>query len=454
MFYFFAGASMRNLIRELLHMRVLNISVLVLCTGLLVSVAWGTERGRPDANSLVRLSDYLKYAALHNAGLKADFERWRAAVEQVPQAGALPDPRLSYGYYVESVKTRVGPQEHRFGLMQMFPWFGTIEARTDAAAAAAKAAARRYESARLKLFYEVKSGFYEYSYLARAVEIAKENLELLKHFEEVARTRYEASKAGHPDIIRAQVELAKLEDVVVGLQELRKPVVARLNAALNRRVDADLRWPVREEYRGPARLERREVIAQVATNNPELQALAFEVDRAGSEVALAEKKFWPEVGLGVDWIETGSAGSAVRDSGRDAVIAMFSLTLPVWRDSYAAGELQAKARQRAARQSRMQTENDMTARSERVLYDFEDSGRKVRLYRDTLIPKARQLLSASETAYRAGGIDFLSLIDAQRTLLEYELLYEQAVKENLQRLAELEMLMGTETSQSSGKTTK
>ncbi|MHC4655130.1 MAG: TolC family protein [Planctomycetota bacterium] len=60
------------------------------------------------------------------------------------------------------------------------------------------------------------------------------------------------------------------------------------------------------------------------------------------------------------------------------------------------------------------------------------------------MPKAEELLEASETAYTGGTIDFLSLVDAQRTLLEFQLRYERAVTDNQQKLANLKMLAGAE----------
>ncbi|MHC4639946.1 MAG: TolC family protein [Planctomycetota bacterium] len=196
-----------------------------------------------DKDNLQTLQDYLPYAALNNAGLKAAFEQWKAAIEQVPQARALPDPRFTYGRFIEEVETRVGPQRNKFGITQMFPWFGKIEARTQAAGATAKAARQRYEAKKLKLFFEVKNTFYEYVYLAKAIEIARENLELIKDFEEVALTKYVGAAAGHPDIVRAQVELARLEDQLRTLEGLREPIVAQLNAVLNRKSSGLLPWP-------------------------------------------------------------------------------------------------------------------------------------------------------------------------------------------------------------------
>jgi outer membrane protein TolC len=391
----------------------------------------------------VALQDYLRQAALNNAGLKAAFEEWKAALEQVPQARSLPDPRFTYGYYVREVETRVGPQRNRLGIMQVFPWFGEIEARTDGATAAAKAARQRYEADKLELFFEVKEAFHEYAYLAKAVDIAAESLELIKHFEQVARTKYIAAAAGHPDVIRAQMELAKLEDQLKTLQDFRNPIVARLNAVLNR-PGIELPWPEPQEFQ-PVNLTREKVIAMLRTYNPELQGLDFELESSRTRLQVAKKNFYPDIGVGVDWIDTGHR-PGVSDSGKDAVILMFTMDLPIWRKSYKAAEMQAQANVRRTRQQRIETENTIIARTERVLYDFEDSGRKVSLYADVLVPKAKELLSVSETAYKGGTVDFLSLIDAQRMLLGYQLNYERAVTDNQQRLAELEMLAGAELS--------
>jgi cobalt-zinc-cadmium efflux system outer membrane protein len=404
----------------------------------------GASEPPSDANDPVELKDYLAFAAMNNAGLQVAFEQWKIAVEQVPQAKSLPDPKFTYGYFIEEVETRVGPQRNKLEIMQTFPWFGEIEARTDAAAAAAKAARKQYEAAKLKLFAEVKDAFYEYTYLARAIEIAKENLELIQHFEEVARTKYMAAATGHPDVIRAQIELARLEDRLKTLDELRKPIVARLNAVLNRQSLEMLPWPRKAEFRA-TQLNREKMIELLRARNPELGALDFELQAAKDGVDLAKKKFWPDVGVGVGWTDTGSAlNPGMSDSGKDPIILMFTMNLPIWREGYKAAELQAKANVLKASHQKKDAENTIIARAERALYDFQDSNRKRQLYEDVLIPKAEELLGASETAYRAGTIDFLSLINAQQKLLEFQLYYERAMTDNQQELARLEMLVGSE----------
>ena len=83
-----------------------------------------------------------------------------------------------------------------------------------------------------------------------------------------------------------------------------------------------------------------------------------------------------------------------------------------------------------------------------ALYRYRDSGRKIDLFRDTLTPEAEQSLNITEETYRAGKVDFLSLIDAQRLLLEFQLSSERALANHEQSLAEIEMLTGREVTKS------
>ena len=86
---------------------ILRITVMAVLVFIPSSLA-SQEKSEP--NIPVSLQDYLQYAALNNAGLKAAFEQWKVAVEQVPQAESLPDPKFNYGYFIEEVETKIGPQ--------------------------------------------------------------------------------------------------------------------------------------------------------------------------------------------------------------------------------------------------------------------------------------------------------------------------------------------------------
>jgi outer membrane protein TolC len=386
-----------------------------------------------DTDGLTDISSYLRYAEVHNAALAASFQEWQMAVEQVPQAKALPDPKLSY-----KIETQRDPQGQTFGISQMLPWFGTIEAATGMASAEEKAAMKRYQTRRLALFVEVKQAFYDYAFLARQLEIAKANLELLKHFEEVSRIRYAASQATQPDVIRAQIEIAAMENEIANIERFREPVAANLNSILNRPAGMPLEWPKQEAFKDIT-VDRRKMVALLIQNNPQLSAKDFEMAAAQKNLELAKKKFYPQLELGV---EAMYQSEATMGEGRQPLYATVAITLPLWRDSYSAAERGAAAQIKKVRQEKTQTQNDLVKDTQNAIYDYESAVRKVKLYRDVLLPKTKELLTVSENAYSAGAADFLSLIDAQRKLLEFELLYEESAKISRQKLAELEALAG------------
>jgi outer membrane protein TolC len=412
-----------------------GILTISLATVVIIVSPYACAFGEPnETDRFLTLRNYLEYAEAHNAGLKSSYQQLQMASEQVPQAKSLPDPQVTYNYWTKQSDLQM---KQTVGVMQTLPWFGKIEARTQAAIKETSVAQQKYQAARLALFKEIKEGFYEFAYLARATDTAMENLELFKHFEEVARTRHMTTATGHPDVIRAQVEIAKMEDILRGLNQLREPMVSRLRTALTLPADTNLPWPKTEEFNA-VELDYERLANILRQKNPELASLNYEAMAAGSKITLAEKNFYPDIGVGVTWEDMDSRG------GRDGVSLVFSMNLPLWRDSYRGGARQAQAQKASIEQQIIETENVLLTKAAQSLYEYRDSIRRIRLYRDTLIPKGRELLQASEAAYREGTIDFLSLIDAQRMLLDYHLSLQRAIADNQQKLAELEMLAGTE----------
>ncbi len=391
-----------------------------------------------DPNAPVYLKDYLQEAAAKNAGLQSAYEQWRSAMLAVRPAGTPEDPKLEYDYFIRD--TSMGDR-HRLRIMQMLPWFGTLEARTDAASAAAKAAGQRYQAEYLDLVRRVKQSFYEYSYLANAVRIAQANLDLLRSFEQVAQSRYRVAAAAQADVIRAQIELAEMEDALVSVEQMRRPASAELCAILNRPTDVLLPWPVCGQT-SLIRPDVGKISQQLAQSNPELKAIRFDAVSARHEADLADKRFYPNIDLGVEWMFLNRDQSGMSGNDHDPVALMFSINLPIWQDSYRDKVGQARSQVVRIRRQEQQKTNDLSAEAARTIYDLEDSWRKTVLYSSILIPKARQMVQVSEDAYRSGSLDFLRLLDAQRKQLMYELAYERSLTTHLQQQARLEQLLG------------
>ena len=388
------------------------------------------------------LSDYLAYAAHHNPELEAAFNRWKAALEKIPQVHSLPDPLFTYTYFIENVETRVGPQRHKFDISQTFPWFGKLNLLGDVALEEANIRKQAYEMLKLELFYKVKEVYYEYYYLSRSMYVTEDNLKLLSYFESVAQTNYTTGKAPLADVIKAQVELGKLEERLLSLRDLREPVAAKLNAVLNRQSDAQLPWPSSLQVKDIT-LTDDEILQLIVEKNPDLKALEFKIEKEVKSRELAKKQFYPNIMLGLSYVETGpSSMPGTADSGKDPIMTMLSVNLPLWRNKYHAAVRESEILRKTAVNDRENRENILRADLKSALYKYRDAGRKKELYRDTLIPKAKQALNVTQTAFESGTKDFLSLIEAQRTLLEFELSYEWALTNREKFRAQVEMLVG------------
>lgn len=402
----------------------------------------GTDNELPLLDENVTLEDCLKYAVVNNPGLHAAHERWQATMEMIPQAKSLPDPVFSYTYYVQEVETRVGPQRQRLTLSQMVPWFGKRGLRGDAAAKTAEAAWMDLQTERLQLLYRVSVLYYDLYYLKETIDVTQGSFDLLKGIEAVARERYRAGLV-ITAVMQAQVELGKLEERLRSLNELRVPMVARFNAALNRDTDALFPWPSLPPGELPE-LDAEAILNELRVHNPELGKLTALAEKEELSAELARKDSVPDVTLGLSVIETGDAMmSGTPDSGKDPIMATVSINLPIWRDKYRAREREAGFRQSSFLEQKMDRTNSLEADAKFALYQYEDAKRKIDLYRDTLLPKAEQSFGVAQQSFQTGKAEFLTVIDAQRILLEFQLAAAKARSDQGKRYAEIQMLVGT-----------
>ncbi len=189
------------------------------------------------------------------------------------------------------------------------------------------------------------------------------------------------------------------------------------------------------------------LISLLRTYNPELKILDHSTLSNEAGVKLAKLNFFPDIALGADVIVTGdSSVPGVIDSGKDPFLLKISFNLPIKIKKIKASIKEAKLKLNAARYERIEKENKLISTLETALFNFNDSGRIVNLYLDSLIPKARQAFEVTKTAFSTGKMGFLDFIDSQRTLLEFELILEKAKSSHHQNLAYIEKIVGKDSS--------
>lgn len=409
--------------------------------GHVVTAAHDETPGDLDAGASA--DDAVALALHRSPRVEAAYQRWRAAAARLPQAGALPDPHLTAGVFVNEIETRTGPQQGRLGLRQAVPWPGTLAGRRDAASRSALAAWRRYESVRLDVAADVRTAVHELAHLDASIAIAASTLELVRSFEDVVRARYRVGAGSHPELVRAQVELGRIEDRLRRLEALRPALAAELNALLDR--DASAALPAFDELAARrADAVPADLAAEARRSNRELLALDEESEARREEADLARLDGRPDLVFGVDWILVGDAADpSITESGDDAFLLSVGVSLPLWRERYDAGVREALAGRLAVARERDAAGDRIAAAIERRWFEHVDADRRVRLYDRTLVPKAETGLRATLAAYRAADARFLDLLDAERTLLEFRLVAARARADRAIALAELERLVGT-----------
>lgn len=416
-----------------------------------ISRAYTHPERAQDAPTLpdqAELDDYIRFAVQHHPGLEAAFYRWRAALERIPQARALPDPQISLSIVLDEVDRSTQYMGERYSISQMFPWFGKLDLRGDIALEEARAEAQRFESERLKLVERVTEAYSEYAYLHQASAIARANRELMTRLEALASTQFRAGTTSQADVNRAQVELGRLDELVGAMQDLLSSAAADLNAAIGRPAHAALpAAPSRPSAAHVAALPARtdeQWLALARQLNPDLAAMRHEAGGRRQAIALAQREFWPDVMFELEYARDGSARMAMMDGGgSDMLMGKVSVNLPIWREKLDAGVREAHSRFGEAIARVQDQQNRLESDLKRALFAHRDAQRKLQLFGGTLLPKARQSLATTEAAYRSGTANFSDLLDAQRVLLEFELAYERAAADRMLAIARIWMTVGT-----------
>jgi outer membrane protein TolC len=397
-------------------------------------------QGAGDPNKFTAIEDYLRFAELRNADLKSIYQQWQDALKEIP-AQTILDPKLTYGNYVKAEDARAEEERQRVGLSQTLGLFGRKEAQDSESQARAEAARLKYEAEKLRLFWKVREAFYEYAYLIKAAEITQEHVEILQRFEENARQRAVLSAGDYLEFTLAGLEKARLENIQDDFVRRQEAEGARLNATMSRDEDAGLARPVSGKFE-PVLVNHKTIVDVLRQRNPELAHLDKEIEAAKNKANLEKAQSYPEIGFGIDFIRTERSMSPdIRPDEKDPTFFMFSMKVPLLRESYEAQQ-KAIAEVRKKEQERLEAENSILAKTARALYDYEDSITEMQFYREGLFARSKELSRMAENRHRQREENSAGFIDSQRILLFYRLGYERAAANNRQKLAELEMLVG------------
>jgi len=395
-----------------------------------------------DSGSLV-LAELLAIARTDNPRLRGALHRVQASTAMVPEAGALPDPMLEVGAMNLSLwdfsATMPASMAPSFQLTQRFPLAGKRGLRETMAGQAAEAVGAAAEEVWWGVRREVSVAFFSLYQVDRELEVMGETLGLLQDFETVARALYTAGRGRQADVLRASVEVARMDAEIRRMEAMRESVSASLNALLDRPVDTPVPTPVLPPL--PADVPDLETLTQWAQESrPLLAQMRFGVEQAATREELAKRSIWPDITVGLQYGLGRMEGSYQSMGG-----AMVGVGLPIHagKRQYAARD-EAQALRLSAEADLQEARAHVLARIAGELADLERSRSLLALYREEILPQARATVASALNSYRAGTVDFMTLVDAEMAVNRFHGEYYRLISSYGASLATLEMTIGRE----------
>jgi len=396
------------------------------------------------------LDTLLRRALDENRQVRAARLNVEALRYRIPQATALEDPMLSNTIFpIPSVAPQyslMGYMPYDVMLAQQFPWFGTLRLRGRAAEQEVAVALAELAGAQIDVVADVKAAYHDLTFAQRADAILRENRRLAAEFLDVARVRFKTASSSQTDVLRAQAALPEIDRE---LEQNRQYLIAA-RADLARLTHDDPEADFRVAGRTPTLAEPAEVerLYQLAiAARPDLKGRLAEVARDETAVALAQKRYYPDVTLGLVYQQMDRRNAASPTAmGMPNVGLFVGFNLPVYRTRLAAGVLEAQTRA-AADAARYEADRDQALRDVKdALTRVQVQKNILELLRESNLPRSRDVFDSVTADYRAGnqGADYFSLIAAWREVLQIELQIAQVEAELGKAMAALERAVGVQ----------
>lgn len=390
----------------------------------------------------------IEHVLARNPALAQMAAAWQATSARYPQVTSLEDPM--FGATIGP--GTFGPDDpgiefaYRLEISQKLPFPGKLKLRGDNALAEASAAGLDVDDMRLQLAESARMAFYDYYLVDRALEVNDESLRLLREFRKNAQTRYQTGLVPEQDVLQADVEIGKEQNRRLELEQMHVVTVAQINTLMHLPPDQRLPPPPKQ-LKATEKLPDAQILRTIAlARRPDLKALSDRIAAEEATLALAQKEFYPDF---EPFFMYDRFMGNVSDNRDLAAMLGVRLNLPVYgRRRYGAiAEAEARIGQRRA---------ELAKQTDRVNFQVleaharvQQSERSVQLYHDTILRAAEANVKAAQSAYTTGKIPFLSLIEAQRNVVNLRDRYYQTLAEYFRRRAALERAVGGPLSPSS-----
>ena len=433
------------------------------------------------------LNFYLGIAEKNNPAVLQRYNEYKAALQKIPQVSSLPDPQLEMGFFLSPMELMAGNQVADLKLMQMFPWFGVLKNAKDEMSLMAKAKYEAFVDAKLQVYFDLQSIWFDLYKARRNLIISANNLELLKTIERLSIAKLKTGSANNVsnsasgkmqgngtaqlstssggmggsmnnkstgsglatsskenevsgamnatmgsvssplvDIYRVQIEIQELENSILLLRNDEQIIRSKFNSLLNR----NLQLPVSDTNSlsvEPLDISYLTVSDSMFIQNPMLTMLQYDQLSIEARKRMQQKMGLPMLGVGLNYsLISKNPMSTSPMNGQDMIMPMLSVTLPIYRKKYKAMQTESSYLKAASENNYVATANALKIAYSEALQQYNDAKRRIKLYQNQreLTRKSFDILLKS---FVASTIGLTEIVQVQQQILDYELKEIEAV---------------------------
>lgn len=397
-----------------------------------------------NTNCKYKISELVEQALLNNPEIKSSKARWQMFADRAKQASTLDDPMLMFK--LQNLLARepfsIGgkdPQTAKvIAVSQQLPFWGKRAIKQEIADLDAESYRWQIEERKLELARMVKENYYQLWSIEKLQQVIDKNLQIIADFITIAESRYSVGQGVQQDIYKAGLEKSKMLDMQITLRQQRKSLEANLNFLLYR--PASTAVGNIEDFTLPQNTFTADGLQAIALEKrPQIKSLIAQINKSEANIHLAQKEFYPDFNLSFEYMFRQVAMS---DPGYDMFTLAMTFNLPFQQKRRHSFVAEASSEREMASEELSGMKNLISYTINDTLAQLDRRLKLIELYKGGIIPQAEQSLESAVISYRVGKVDFLTLLDAQMSLLNYERELYMSQAEYMMGLAKLEAVVG------------
>lgn len=394
----------------------------------------------PAQDTALRLDDLLKQALERNPKIRAAGYEADASSFRIPQERSLPDPMVGLGLKNMGFPEFTVGKEVMSGIglsfSQAIPFPGKLRLKGEIAEKAFERQKQVRNSVVLGVLKDVKTAYFELYALHKSIAILEEQKTLMQKAQELTETMYSVGSGAQSEVLKAGVEVSRMDEMITPMAEMIKALDARINLLLDLPADSPLGMPQDQGIESlPMSLE--EIKKAADANSPMVKEASLMVEEGGKMVDLSRKERSPNFVVGGGWDFKG------RLTGMYEV--MVGVEIPLYLKTKQAKMLEESlARLAGSKSGLSSTRNDVAFMLTEDFLKARSAENLIKLYKDRIIPQATLTVESSMAGYRVGKTDFLALLSDINTLFSYRMAYYRELVGLWSSIARLEEYSATE----------